>query len=353
MAGLIRACIATVAVAVVFNLNFAFADCGSIPFRGPLITKDTFKIDVRQTARAAGNAVKAAGAAATELAVTTADVLEEMSVKEISFDPLKVTVFEPKQRAIILWNGEEEVLLLSTDQKASQATAILEVIPLPSEPTISLGDFDTFEKAQSLMVKKQMWAVAHAGAKADLIKAPQDAGKITFEQKMGSHDLTVAQVVKKDQFVPFVQSHLKKKYGSEQAPIRDDFVKIINSYIDDGFEWFAFDVILLNDKVASRQPIEYRFKTKEVFYPMRISKLEQGTTEVELLVFANRYLNNFEGLGEKYFKNRATVQVTPAELVSCNEKWQGFFKPGKYDLSVHQWSVKGNIAKFNKDVRIK
>lgn len=45
-----------------------------------------------------------------------------------------VQIFEPNQRAMIAWNGSEEILLLSTDLRASQATQVLEVLPLPSEP---------------------------------------------------------------------------------------------------------------------------------------------------------------------------------------------------------------------------
>jgi len=97
----------------------AFADCGSIPFYAPVFTDLTF--------------AQIVGVAKVDLGKTSVD-----------FDPLKVTVFEPKQRGIILWNGEEQRLLLSTDQKASERTAVLEVIPLPSEPTVRLGSFESF-----------------------------------------------------------------------------------------------------------------------------------------------------------------------------------------------------------------
>src|SRR5687768_2011865 len=98
-----------------------YADCGSIPFYAPLMDS----IDLVSKPGAGG-----------------------ADTRTLNFDPLKVSVFEPKQRALILWNGEEEILLLSTDQRSSQRTAVLEVIPLPSEPKVQLGKFETFEKAQ-------------------------------------------------------------------------------------------------------------------------------------------------------------------------------------------------------------
>ncbi len=47
----------------------------------------------------------------------------------IPFQP-EVTIFEPTQRALIAWNGEEEILILSTDLRASRATKVLEVIAM-------------------------------------------------------------------------------------------------------------------------------------------------------------------------------------------------------------------------------
>jgi hypothetical protein len=51
-----------------------------------------------------------------------------------------VDIGEPNQRGLIAFNGQEEILVLSTDLKASKPTKVLEVIPLPSEPKVSKAD---------------------------------------------------------------------------------------------------------------------------------------------------------------------------------------------------------------------
>ncbi|MEO0185805.1 MAG: DUF2330 domain-containing protein, partial [candidate division WOR-3 bacterium] len=71
----------------------------------------------------------------------------------IPFNP-GVTIFEPNQRAIIAWNGEEEILLLSTDLSASDSTMALEILPLPSEPKVKKGDPETFRKAINLINRR-------------------------------------------------------------------------------------------------------------------------------------------------------------------------------------------------------
>ena len=62
-----------------------------------------------------------------------------------------IKIFEPTQRAMIAWNGEEEILLLTTDIRASDSTEVLEVLPLPYEPVVKKGDIETFKKAIRLI----------------------------------------------------------------------------------------------------------------------------------------------------------------------------------------------------------
>ena len=62
-----------------------------------------------------------------------------------------VKLFEPTQRAAIAFNGAEEILLLSTDLRASKPTKVLEVLPLPDEPAVSKGDVAFFSKATDLI----------------------------------------------------------------------------------------------------------------------------------------------------------------------------------------------------------
>lgn len=304
-----------------------WGDCGSIPFYAPVILDLEFS-DFRALADAGQNS------------------------SDITFDPLQVTVFEPYQRAIILWNGVEETLLLSTDQHASEKTAVLEVIPLPSEPKVRLGSFDTFEKAQRLVVEKRMWAVAHGGVKAGLVSAPASAGRITFHEKMGAHDVTVAEAIDKNRFVDFVQGYLKQKYQVPEAPIRPEFVEIIQSYLNDGYRWFAFDVIALGDSDRSREPIEYRFKSDRVFYPMRISTQERGETKVELLVFTDRGVSEFEGLSEKFIDQERPIDVRRDEVEPLDETWSGFFSD-VLDLVMNQWTIEGDIQNFDRDVLVR
>jgi hypothetical protein len=303
------------------------ADCGSIPFYAPAL--DPIDIVKKGDKSNPGE-----------------------QIKTVMFDPLKVSVFEPKQRAIVLWNGTEEILLLSTDQKATQKSSVLEVIPLPAEPSVRLGSFETFEKAQKLVVEKRMWACAHGGARAGIAPLPPNAARITFQAKLGVHDVTVAEVLNSDRFVDFVQSYLQERYQAQDAPIRADFVKIIQGYMDAGFRWFAFDVIHLDGTVKSRDPVEYKFKSDKVYYPLRISSLEVGKTELDMLVFTRDGAKRFEGMPAEKLQREESLPVTPVELGAVDNAWRDFFA-GETEIVLDQWKLEGESSTLLRDIAVK
>ena len=229
---------------------------------------------------------------------------------------------------------------------------MLEVIPLPAEPRVRLGSFRTFEAAQKLVVEKRLWACAHGGAAAGIAAVPESAGRITFHEQLGAHNLAVATVVNPDGFMEFVQSYLRDNYKAVEAPIRPDFVKVIQSYLDRGFRWFAFDVIVLDGSVKSREPIEYRFRSEKVFYPLRISSLEVGKTEVELLVFSAGGLTRFEDMPAEDIEAEDSLSVTPAEIAGMEESWKDFLTP-KSGVVLDQWKVSGESSRLLRDIAVK
>ena len=101
-----------------------------------------------------------------------------------------VQIFEPVQRALIAWNGEEEILLLSTDLRTSEPTKVLEVLPLPAEPKVTKGDTEVFRRATALINRKLM-EQARADAKAKRESTVTPAGEVTFHERIGAHDISV------------------------------------------------------------------------------------------------------------------------------------------------------------------
>ena len=308
------------AVAVMLSAA-AWADCGSIPFFSPIRARDSISV-----------------------------VSEGLLAKpEVRLDPLEVVVYEPGQRAIILWNGREEILLLSTELRTAQAISVLEVVPLSAEPVVTLGEFETFEKMQDLVVRKTLWSVASGGGVAD-VKAPKNAARITFHERMGAHDVAVVQVLDKRHFVQWVTTYLVG-LGAENPQVRPDFAQIIQNYVDRGFEWFSFDVIETGDTVKSRQPIQYRFESPALYYPLEISTLEKGKTNINLLLVSPRPLGAFPEIRKASLKRHEQFAATPDEIRPISEEWAAFMNGVPFVLQ--QVRIRGKLEHMTTDLLVR
>lgn len=263
---------------------------------------------------------------------------------DVEFDPLKVVVYEPGQRAIILWNGLEEILLLSTEIRTSRPVSILEVIPMPAEPSVRLGDFETFEKMQALLIDKQMWTVASGGGVADA-QLPEGVAEITFHEQMGAHEIAVVQVHDRTQFVAWVRAFLRQK-AAVNPKISPEFVEVVQRYLNRGFRWFVFDSINTTDRLQSRQPIEYRFESDSVYYPLEISTLESGKTKVDLLLVTGQELTQFPQV-RFAMRRDDSVSITRAELAAVSEEWANFMALPEF--SMQHVRIKGKLKKMKAD----
>jgi hypothetical protein len=68
----------------------------------------------------------------------------------LPFQPnVKITILQ--RRALLAWNGEEQMLFLVPDVWASSPALALEIVPLPSEPGVTAGDLATFDRGRELI----------------------------------------------------------------------------------------------------------------------------------------------------------------------------------------------------------
>jgi hypothetical protein len=264
--------------------------------------------------------------------------------KNVQFDPMDVVVYEPGQKAIILWNGQEQILLLSTDIRTSQPSYLLEVIPMPSEPTVELGDFETFQKMQRLLIDKTMWRVASGGGVPGA-KPPESAARVTFQQQMGAHDVTVVNVIDKDRFVEWVNAYFADK-KAVNAKIDPNFTQVIQNYLDRDTQWFVFDSLRVDETLQSKEPIAYRFKTGSVYYPLEISSRETGKTLVDLVIVTPQPLGKLP----KYqfaVRRESDTQITADELRGVHASWPEFMGGDKFALQ--RVRLSGSLQKMTTD----
>jgi len=268
----------------------------------------------------------------------------------IPFKP-DVEVFEPVQRALIAWNGTEEILLLSTDLRASAPTKVLEVLPLPSEPKVTEGDLEAFKTAVKIINSRQRRIAKGAGRGfgGDAEAEGPPAGEVTFHEKIGAHDISVAHVLDGDGFIEWVETYLKKQ-EVENPKIPEPLREVVNEYIEEGFTWFVFDVVELGEKTKTNDAIQYRFETDALYYPLKITRTEKGETSVELLILTPRLLRNFPGLPASRIKlAHDPVRLSDAELKSINEEMYELLD--KQDgMMLRIWRITGKLSAFKADL---
>ena len=59
---------------------------------------------------------------------------------------------------------------------------------------------------------------------------------------------------------------------------------VIDEYLADGYQWFVFDVVELATEPRTNDAIEYRFACDKLYYPLRITRVEHGKTDIRLIV---------------------------------------------------------------------
>jgi hypothetical protein len=259
-----------------------------------------------------------------------------------------VQIFEPNQRAMIAWNGEVEILLLSTDLRASDSTTVLEVLPLPSEPNVKKGDLETFRKATDLINRKLYADMSGKGrALSEGVVVP--SGEVTFHKKIGVHDISVTHLLDTGGFVSWVVDYLRT-LGIEENIISDRMQALIESYISDGFEWFVFDVVSIGIETVTNEPIQYRFKSKHVFYPLKITSTAEGSTSIELLILTPRLLSRFPSLPiDRIRLKHDPININQEELRELNEEMFELLK--RYDrLRLRIWEIQGDLKAFDSDL---
>jgi hypothetical protein len=240
----------------------------------------------------------------------------------IPFRP-HVQIFEPNQRAMIAWNGTEEILLLSTDLRASEATKVLEVIPLPSEPKVKKGDVEVFKRATELINEKlgvrevRMTSARHANSPSFDRAIP--AGEVTFHKKIGPHDISVTRVNDATGFVQWVQKYLRSNRVVNPL-IPPEVRTAVANYLKDGFSWFVFDLVELDAEPKTNDAIQYRFKSDALFYPLRISRVGKGDTAINLLILSPYLFESFLGVSrDRVDLEHPPITITSAELRSLNQ----------------------------------
>ena len=201
-----------------------------------------------------------------------------------------VRILEPGQKAIIAWNGQEEILILSTDVKANQSTLILELLPLPSNPkAVEKANFSSFIKLQQILWNpiRSHWESESLSAYVQAAGSLAKTVVVTFHEKIGAHNITVVKAENASELALWINDFLKRNSVTNEISLQE-YASIFEDYISRGFPYFALDLVDVSPKEKSVEPILYHFETSFLYYPLKISTLFSGNTKIKLFILTRR-----------------------------------------------------------------
>ena len=198
-----------------------------------------------------------------------------------------VSIYEPGQKAIIAWNGQEEILILSTDVRSSQETMVLEILPLPSRPEVEGASFQAFERLQEMIWEEGLDRYMF-GTKDN---ARQGSVEVLFHEEIGAHNITVVMASDAVDLIIWTNTFLSAS-GVSQNITLGSFQTVIEEYVNRGFKHYALDLVTFRPQEKSTNPILYRFNSTTLYYPLLITSPVGGDGKITLFTLTEEKLEH-------------------------------------------------------------
>jgi len=203
----------------------------------------------------------------------------------IPVDP-DVSVYEPGQKAILAWNGHEEIMILSTDVSSSQQTLVLEILPLPSKPTVEAGSFQSFQRIQNLIWDEGLNLFMYGGKS----EARSGSVEVVFHEEIGAHNITVVKASDISELSSWMDDFLENSDVDDLVSL-GSFESVVEDYMNRGFRYYVLDLITVSPEEKSVDPILYKFNSDFLYYPLVITSPVGGDTEITLFVLTEDKVN--------------------------------------------------------------
>jgi hypothetical protein len=271
------------------------------------------------------------------------------------FSPRRVQVTETAQKAIIAWNGTYEALILSTDVSSTNESEVVEIMPLPSNPTISKGETRSFGEVTALVnsffdatINRRYYyyfryGMLYVQSEGFGLKDTQSIS-ITFQETIGFHFLTVVKAEDSRDLMQWLDDFLENRGYNSELP--SGLEELVAKYIRDETKYFVIDVIKTNSTVQTVDPLIYQFQTSKLYYPLRISSLFSGATSISLFTITTNEMKKDSVFGGQ-FGIGAQFQIEKETSTRVCANFTGLFSANPY---LYYLSFNGPQQNFSEDI---
>lgn len=246
------------------------------------------------------------------------------------------SVYEPGQKAIIAWDGSEEIMILSVDVYSEKSTKALHMVPFPTLPEVELGTVESFKQIEQIMYTYERYGSDNSYGNDSEVVAPSGGNiEIVFQEQIGAHDITAVEIKSPLDFTNWVKDFLEGK-GITNRKLPNELDIVVGHYTEQYIRHFVFDVIDLQPNEKSVDPIIYKFKSNYLFFPLEISSIIEGSTEITLaLITPTNVPMNSNALRDLGFDRDYDEIIAQTELNEVNKDIANMFED-KCRLSLYE-----------------
>lgn len=189
-------------------------------------------------------------------------------------------IFQPSQKAIILYENNREGLILAVKYEGN-ADEFAWVIPVPNYPDIDVSDPDLFRELSKITTED---LPVRLGC-ARFVPLPLGPVVQVLERTIiGPYDVAILSAQDPTALVDWLNSN-GYSFPEEGEKILDDYITK---------EWYFVATRINTGEEATGlatgtiEPLKLSFESDEIIYPLRITSLSSKASEVLLYVFADQ-----------------------------------------------------------------
>ncbi len=220
---------------------------------------------------------------------------------------LPIKVREEMQVAIIGWNGETEVMILSTvvspaiiTQKPDifKKVELVEVLPLKTIPSVEAASIKAFYVFEKLMMKSY-YPFGTFTLRGGV--------EVIYSKRIGPHTITLLEADSGEDLYDWIVNYCRSRsIDPPKVANVSEYISVLNDYIDDGYQYFAIDVVEIGVFSTYIMPLKYKFASDCIYYPLRVSKTLSGETQIRLFIVTKDRIppEQIESLGFKILNEK-------------------------------------------------
>ncbi|MDM8549863.1 DUF2330 domain-containing protein [Desulfobacterales bacterium HSG2] len=195
---------------------------------------------------------------------------------------------EPAQKAVIYWDGSREMLLLQVRYEGP-AEDFAWIVPLPSEPETTVVDADKSPFAEiSLYARRrtgQDLRLRSMGRSA--VRSSRTEVDVIDRRIVGVYDIAVLASAHAGSLTGWLNKN-GFAFPASRTDVLEHYTKKKWVYAAMRIDRKALGTVETSKlAVGEIQPVRFSFATTEMVYPLRISSVNAGETEILLYVLAD------------------------------------------------------------------